>query len=187
VIHLGVDATVDPHTQVLLAQNNTITHTATYNGYVMTSLPATTDVGVFVGGIALIAVNPRFPPNTPSPRPVIVGAQNIGACELLWVDARSSTGNAGRSFSDIEWGVNFDHSYLMDGILSAKGKPLFINRFIDFSSLLPGEVNHVTLRLRPNQTSSKVQLLRSMVYQALRERQLVVFLQTTRWLPPRNM
>ena len=150
VIHLGVDATVDMQTQVLLSQSNIITHTATYNGFVMTSLAATTDVGVFVGGIALTAIYPRLPFNTPSPRPVVNGAQNIGACEVLEVDARSSTGNAGRSFSGIEWGVNFDSSYLMDGILSAKGKPLFINRFIEFSSLLPGEVNQVTLRLRPN-------------------------------------
>ena len=150
IAYLGVNASVGPFTQVLLSPHNTIKHLGTYNGYEMTSLPATTDVGVFVGGIALQPVYPRIPAQTAVPKPVTMGAENIGACELLRADARASTGNAGRRYSEIKWGLNFDQTYALDGILSAKGKPLFINRFIDFSTLRPGEVSTVTLRLRPN-------------------------------------
>jgi hypothetical protein len=125
-------------------------HMGTYNGYEMTSSPATTDVRVFIAGVPLQPVYPQISATVAVPKPVTMGVQNIGACELLKIDARASTGNAGRPFSEIKWGLHFDRTYNLDGILGAKDTPIFINRFIDFSSLLPGEVNTVTVRLRPN-------------------------------------
>lgn len=150
IAYLGVNASVGPFTRVLLSPRNTIMHMGTYNGYEMTSSPATTDVRVFIAGVPLQPVYPQISATVAVPKPVTMGVQNIGACELLKIDARASTGNAGRPFSEIKWGLHFDRTYNLDGILGAKDTPIFINRFIDFSSLLPGEVNTVTVRLRPN-------------------------------------
>jgi hypothetical protein len=150
IAYLGVNASVGPFTRVLLSPNNSIMHVGTYNGFEMTSSPATTDVGVFIAGVPLQPVYPQIPATIAVPKPVTMGVQNFGACELLKIDARASTGTAGRPFSEIRWGLNFDRTYNLDGILAAKDTPIFINRFIDFSSLRPGEVNTVTVRLRPN-------------------------------------
>ena len=154
MIHLGTGATVNSSTPVLLARGNTITHTARYNGYILTSLPATTKVGVIVAGQNLSVVRPQLPSSTPVPQPVITGVGSIGACERVELDSRSSSGNAGRPFfppdGRIEWGVDYDNSYIADGILSSTGAPIFINRYINFSTLLPGKTNRVTVKIRPN-------------------------------------
>jgi hypothetical protein len=47
----------------------------------------------------------RFGTSLPPPRPVVLVQQNLGPCDVLTVDARSTGGSGGRPFSTVLWSL----------------------------------------------------------------------------------
>ena len=95
-IVLGAGATVDTATRVLLSPLSAITFTSIFDQSIMTSLPATTELGVVVDGIVTTAVFPSFEEALPVPIPVITGTRNLSACQLVTADASLSDGHGGK-------------------------------------------------------------------------------------------
>lgn len=117
----------------------------------MESLPASTNLGTLVEGIALKPILLSMPAVLPSPAPIILGVQHLSACDLLSLDASLSYGSATRPFTNIKWSIDFDNIYLYHGLLQHDGSILtFIKRNIHFSTLLPNHISTVTITLRPS-------------------------------------
>ena len=146
----GTGAYVNETTQVLLRNESNIVFTDVFAGFRMESLRASTTLGVLVEGIALKPVLVTLPAVLPTPTPIILGAQEISACDLVRADASLSEGSATRAFASIKWSVDYAETYLYEGLLTNSGSKLeFVKRHIHFSSLLPNVINTVTITLRP--------------------------------------
>ena len=150
LVSLGKGAQVDSSTKIELSATSSILHSGIYDGVFMTSLPATTTLGVIVNGQSIGATVIAPPPALPTPKPTIVAASNLGACDRVKADASLSLGDASRAFKDIRWGVDVQKSSASNGILKSGSPARFIKRRIHFSSNLPGDVNTVTVTLRPS-------------------------------------
>lgn len=150
LINLGLSAAADSSTRIMLSPQSRIIHQAVYDGVLMTSLPATTQLGVIVGGspISVITVTP--PPVLPTPQPIVIAPSNLGACDRVSADGSLSLGDASREFDMVRWGVDVQRSAAASGILKSGSVARLIKRRIHFTSYLPGEVNTVTITLRPS-------------------------------------
>ncbi|KAJ1472128.1 hypothetical protein T484DRAFT_1915244, partial [Baffinella frigidus] len=149
-IVLGAGATVDMATRVLLSPLSSITFASDVDGITITSLPATTVVGVLVDGIATGDFFPSFSGALPVPKQIITGTRNLSACQLVNADASLSEGHGGKPFTEIGWTLDFTTSFAEAGILAPKHDAVFLNRYISFSTVLSSEVSNTTLKLRPN-------------------------------------
>ncbi|KAJ1496313.1 hypothetical protein T484DRAFT_1760264, partial [Baffinella frigidus] len=149
-IVLGAGATVDTATRILLSPLSSITFTSEFDDTTMTSLPATTIVGVIVDGVATGDFLPAFSAALPVPQQVITGTRNLSACQLVNADASLSNGHGGKPFTEIGWTLDFMTSFAEAGILAPEHDAVFLNRYISFSSVLASEVSNTTLKLRPN-------------------------------------
>uniref|UniRef100_A0A7S0HRY0 PKD/REJ-like domain-containing protein n=1 Tax=Hanusia phi TaxID=3032 RepID=A0A7S0HRY0_9CRYP len=149
-VTMGLGATVSMQTAIQLGASSNISFSFQYNGSVLTSLPATSSKTFIIDGSSLPTVFPSPPPSLPFPSPVIISPQLLGSCDLVSMDASLSFGRASRSFTQVDWALDFSSSLLQDGILTAGNAPSFTKRSIDFSSLLPGDRSTVTVSLQPN-------------------------------------
>ena len=149
-ITLGRGAYVNETTPVLLNIRSGIVAEELVVGTLMNSLPATTIDGAIINGKSITRLYPQLPTALSAPTPVILVPPKLSACDLVQADGRLSGGNLGRDFTTVKWGLDYQKSFLDVGTFSATSAPDFLIRDISFSSVLPGEVNLVTVTLRSN-------------------------------------
>ena len=149
-VSLGKNPTVSDKTRVLLNDNSQVTSTLVVGGVTIVSLPASTVEGRIVGGQPIPKYYPLLPSVLPSPSAHISGLEVLGACDKIQADAGLSSGFAGRLFDSVEWSVDLSMSEVKSGLLESNSGVLkFQQRRIHFSSFLLGDLNVITITLRP--------------------------------------
>jgi hypothetical protein len=149
-VSLGEGATVTPETQVHLSTQSQIKFILGDQGRIVTSLPATTTEGIIVGGIVTPKYFPALPAQQPHPVAKLVGPSVLGACDKIQADSGLSSGFAGRLFGSVKWNIDLSKSQLLNGLLESPGMvTTFQERRIHFSSAILGDLNTITITLRP--------------------------------------
>jgi Ca2+-binding EF-hand superfamily protein len=147
----GIGAYANQSTRVLLSKASNIVYDDVFVGVHMESGAASTINGTVVEGIVLPPVFLSLPHKLVKPDATILGAQELSACDLLDADASLSSGSASRPFKDIHWSVDYDETYLYQGLLTSAGTVYkFFKSSIHFSTMLPNMINTVTITLRPS-------------------------------------
>ena len=147
----GPGASAGPTSQVTLNNASYIVYSSVFSGAYMTSLPASTTEGRVVAGVPLVAVMISLPNTIPTPIPIPLGPEQMSSCDLLSLDASLSQGSASRPFTSIAWSIDYDRSFLYQGLLTSDGSTLeFMKRRIHFSTRLPNHIATVTITLRPS-------------------------------------
>ena len=149
-ISLGQNPTVSDETQVLLKEGSQVQFIQVIDSVSLASLPATTEEGRIVSGKPIPKYYPIFPSVLPAPSAQVSGLQTLGACSKIRADSGMSTGFAGRLLESVEWGLDLSKSEVKSGLLESRKAVLgFQERRIHFSSLLLGDLNEITVTLRP--------------------------------------
>jgi hypothetical protein len=149
-ISLGQNPTVSDETQVLLKEGSQVQFISVVNSVAFASLPATTEEGRIVDGKPIPKYYPIFPSMLPAPSAQVYGLGTLGACSKIQADSGLSSGFAGRLLDSVEWSVDLSKSEVKSGLLESRKSVLeFQERRVHFSSFLLGDLNVITVTLRP--------------------------------------
>jgi Ca2+-binding EF-hand superfamily protein len=147
----GTGASAGPNTNVVLSNASYIVYREFFSGVEMTSLPASTTAGALVLGMPLKTVMLSLPDTIPRPVPILLGAEQLSSCDLLSLDAGLSQGSASRPFKGVRWSIDYDRTFMYQGMLTSEGSKLeFIKRGVHFSTRMPNLITTVTITLRPS-------------------------------------